>query len=45
MGVKTFARNDVLDAIAVNVCACHGVGLGETNAVGVTLWFFAWVDG
>ena len=39
MSIEAFAGNDVLDAVTINVGAGHGVGLAETNTIGVTLWF------
>ena len=36
MSIEAFAGNDVLYAVTINVGAGHGVGLAETNTIGVT---------
>ena len=35
VGEEALARDDVFDAIAIDICTCHGVWLAEANSVGV----------
>ena len=39
VGVESFAGDDVLDAVAIDIDAGHGVGLAEADSVGVSLGF------